>query len=100
MRVLVVEDRRILADRIAEGLRDAGMAVDIVNDGAVALAAAGHNEYDVIVLDRDLPAEHGDQVCRTLAGRDGGARILGEHAARISRRPTSTLSARSFVRKR
>jgi DNA-binding response OmpR family regulator len=76
MRVLVVEDRRTLADRIAEGLRDAGMAVDIVNDGAVALAAAGHNEYDVIVLDRDLPAVHGDQVCRTLAGREGGARIL------------------------
>jgi DNA-binding response OmpR family regulator len=76
MRVLVVEDRRTLADRIAEGLRDAGMAVDVVNDGAVALAAAGHNEYDVIVLDRDLPAVHGDQVCRTLAGREGGARIL------------------------
>jgi DNA-binding response OmpR family regulator len=76
MRVLVVEDRKTLADRIAEGLRDAGMAVDIANDGAVALAAAGHNEYDVIVLDRDLPAVHGDQVCRTLAGREGGARIL------------------------
>jgi DNA-binding response OmpR family regulator len=76
MRVLVVEDRRTLADRIAEGLRDAGMAVDVVNDGAGALAAAGHNEYDVIVLDRDLPAVHGDQVCRTLAGREGGARIL------------------------
>jgi DNA-binding response OmpR family regulator len=76
MRVLVVEDRRTLADRIAEGLRDAGMAVDIANDGAVALEAAGHNEYDVIVLDRDLPAVHGDQVCRTLAGREGGARIL------------------------
>jgi DNA-binding response OmpR family regulator len=76
MRVLVVEDRKTLADRIAEGLRDAGMAVDIANDGAVALAAAGHNEYDVIVLDRDLPVVHGDQVCRTLAGREGGARIL------------------------
>jgi DNA-binding response OmpR family regulator len=76
MRVLVVEDRRTLADRIAEGLRDAGMAVDIANDGAVALAAAGHSQYDVIVLDRDLPAVHGDQVCRTLAGAEGGARIL------------------------
>src|SRR4051812_46101477 len=52
------------------------MAVDVVNDGALALAAAGHTEYDVIVLDRDLPAVHGDQVCRTLAGREGGARIL------------------------
>jgi DNA-binding response OmpR family regulator len=76
MRVLVVEDRRTLAIRIAEGLRDAGMAVDVAHDGAVALTAAGHNEYDVIVLDRDLPAVHGDQVCRTLAGREGGARIL------------------------
>jgi DNA-binding response OmpR family regulator len=76
MRVLVVEDRRTLADRIAEGLRDAGMAVDVVNDGAAALDSAGYNEYDVIVLDRDLPGVHGDQVCRTLAGREGGARIL------------------------
>jgi len=74
MRVLVAEDRPALADRIAEGLRDAGMAADVVNDGAAALAAAGHAGYDVIVLDRDLPAVHGDQVCRTLAG--GGARIL------------------------
>jgi DNA-binding response OmpR family regulator len=76
MRVLVVEDRKTLAGRIAEGLRDAGMAVDIANDGAAALAAAGHNQYDVIVLDRDLPAVHGDEVCRRLAGAEGGARIL------------------------
>jgi DNA-binding response OmpR family regulator len=76
MRVLVVEDRKTLADRIAEGLRDAGMAVDVVNDGAAALAATGYTDYDVIVLDRDLPLVHGDQVCRTLAGAEGGARIL------------------------
>ena len=76
MRVLVVEDRRTLADRIAEGLRDAGMAVDVANDGAAALAAAECNEFDVIVLDRDLPVVHGDQVCRALAGAEGGARIL------------------------
>jgi DNA-binding response OmpR family regulator len=76
MRVLVVEDRKTLADRIAEGLRDAGMAVDVVNDGAAALASAGYTDYDVIVLDRDLPLVHGDQVCRTLAGAEGGARIL------------------------
>src|SRR3954451_3609983 len=74
MRVLVVEDRKTLADRIAEGLRDAGMAVDVANDGAVALATAGYNQFDVIVLDRDLPVVHGDQVCRSLAGT--GARIL------------------------
>ena len=76
MRVLVVEDRKTLADRIAEGLRDAGMAVDVANDGAAALATAGYNQYDVIVLDRDLPVVHGDQVCRALAGAEGGARIL------------------------
>jgi DNA-binding response OmpR family regulator len=74
MRVLVAEDHVLLAGRIAEGLRDAGLAVDVVNDGAAALAQAGVTAYDVIVLDRDLPRMHGDQVCRTLAG--GSARIL------------------------
>jgi DNA-binding response OmpR family regulator len=74
MRVLVAEDHHTLADRIAEGLRDAGLAVDVVNDGAAALIAAGETAYDVVVLDRDLPGVHGDQVCRTLAG--GTARIL------------------------
>jgi DNA-binding response OmpR family regulator len=74
MRVLVAEDHVTLADRIAEGLRDAGMAVDVVNDGAAALDSAGATGYDVIVLDRDLPRVHGDTVCRTLAG--AAARIL------------------------
>jgi DNA-binding response OmpR family regulator len=74
MRVLVVEDHVTLAARIGEGLRDAGMAVDTVHDGAAALAGAGATDYDVIVLDRDLPVVHGDQVCRSLAGAD--ARIL------------------------
>lgn len=74
MRVLVAEDHVVLADRIAEGLRDAGLAVDVVNDGSAALTEAQLTAYDVIVLDRDLPSVHGDQVCRTLAGRD--ARIL------------------------
>jgi DNA-binding response OmpR family regulator len=75
MRVLVAEDHTMLAARIAEGLRDAGVAVDVVHDGAAALDAAGHTAYDVVVLDRDLPAVHGDQVCRTLAA-EGSARIL------------------------
>jgi DNA-binding response OmpR family regulator len=74
MRVLVVEDHALLAERIAEGLRDAGMAADVVNDGSAALAGAEQTAYDVIVLDRDLPVVHGDQVCRSLAGH--GARIL------------------------
>src|SRR5262245_33994735 len=75
MRVLVVEDHVKLAERIGEGLRDAGMAVDVVHDGGAALASAGHTAYDVIVLDRDLPVVHGDQVCRSLAA-SAGARIL------------------------
>lgn len=74
MRVLVAEDHEALADRIAEGLRDAGMAVDVVNDGAAALAETGYTDYDVVVLDRDLPVVHGDQVCKSLAGKR--ARIL------------------------
>jgi DNA-binding response OmpR family regulator len=74
MRVLVVEDHAILAGRLAQGLSQAGMAVDAVHDGAAALEAAARADYDVIVLDRDLPVVHGDRVCRTLAGR--GPRIL------------------------
>jgi DNA-binding response OmpR family regulator len=72
--VLVVEDHATLAGRIAQGLRQAGMAVDAVHDGSAALEAAAQTDYDVIVLDRDLPVVHGDQVCRTLAG--SGPRIL------------------------
>jgi len=75
MRVLVVEDHATLAARIGEGLRDAGMAVDVVHDGAAALAGVGQTTYDVVVLDRDLPQVHGDQVCRTLAAT-AGPRIL------------------------
>jgi DNA-binding response OmpR family regulator len=74
MRVLVAEDHATLAGRIAQGLRHAGMAVDVAHDGEAALAAAAQVDYDVIVLDRDLPAVHGDRVCRTLAG--SGPRIL------------------------
>jgi DNA-binding response OmpR family regulator len=74
VRVLVVEDHARLASRIAQGLRQTGMAVDTVFDGAKAQDAAASTAYDVIVLDRDLPVVHGDQVCRTLAG--SGPRIL------------------------
>ena len=75
MRVLVVEDHVTLAGRIAQGLAQAGMAVDTVHDGAAALEAAAQTAYDVIVLDRDLPVVHGDRVCRTVAG-SGGPRVL------------------------
>ena len=74
MRVLVVEDHPTLADRIAQGLRLAGMAVDAVYDGAAALSVAAQTTYEVVVLDRDLPVIHGDRVCQTLAG--SGPRIL------------------------
>ena len=74
MRVLVVEDHATLAGRIAQGLRQAGMAVDAVYDGEATLEAAAQTAYDVIVLDRDLPVVHGDRVCRELAG--SGPRIL------------------------
>jgi DNA-binding response OmpR family regulator len=74
MRVLVVEDHAALAGRIAQGLAQAGMAVDAVHDGAAALEAAAQTAYDVIVLDRDLPVVHGDRVCRAVAG--SGPRIL------------------------
>src|SRR6202020_956438 len=79
MRVLVVEDHVTLAGRIVQGLRQAGMAVDAVHDGAGALDAATLTAYDVIVLDRDLPGVHGDQVCRTIAG--SGPRVLMLKAA-------------------
>ncbi len=65
-----------LANRIGEGLRDAGFAVDVVYDGAAALYSSASTDYDVIVLDRDLPSVHGDRVCRTLARDASTSRIL------------------------
>jgi DNA-binding response OmpR family regulator len=77
MRVLVIEDDGELADAIAAGLRLEGMAVDTALDGATGLERALVNDYDVIVLDRDLPGLHGDDVCGKLAGPAGPrARIL------------------------
>ncbi|KAB2349594.1 response regulator transcription factor [Actinomadura rudentiformis] len=76
MRVLIVEDERLLADTIADGLREEAMAVDVVYDGDVALERAAYIEYDVIVLDRDLPTVHGDDVCRELVAAQGAGRIL------------------------
>jgi DNA-binding response OmpR family regulator len=76
VRVLVVEDHVALANRIGEGLRDAGFAVDVVYDGSTALQRTAATEYDVVVLDRDLPSVHGDQVCRRLARDASTSRIL------------------------
>jgi DNA-binding response OmpR family regulator len=76
MRVLVAEDERALADLVAEGLRKHAMAVDVVYDGAAALERLAINDYDVLVLDRDLPEVHGDVVCRELAQAGARTRIL------------------------
>jgi DNA-binding response OmpR family regulator len=76
VRVLVVEDHIALANRIGEGLRDAGFAVDVVYDGAAALESTTGTDYDVVVLDRDLPAVHGDRVCRQLVRGRSPGRIL------------------------
>jgi DNA-binding response OmpR family regulator len=76
VRVLVVEDHIALADRIGEGLRDAGFAVDVVYDGAAALEGTASTDYDVVVLDRDLPGMHGDRVCRQLVRAGSPSRIL------------------------
>jgi DNA-binding response OmpR family regulator len=72
----VVEDEEQLAAVIAEGLRQNGFAVDIALDGADALEKAWTNEYEVVVLDRDLPEVHGDDVCRQLLKQESSARIL------------------------
>lgn len=76
MRVLVAEDSQALADVVAEGLRDQGMAVDVAYDGLDAAAKLDINSYDVLVLDRDLPGLHGDAICRVIADRDRPVMVL------------------------
>ena len=76
MRVLVVEDFEVLAAAIGTGLRREGMAVDVVLDGNDALGHLSVTRYDVVVLDRDLPGTHGDEVCRRLVAERSETRIL------------------------
>ncbi|WP_405097847.1 response regulator transcription factor [Micromonospora sp. NBC_01412] len=76
MRVLVVEDERLIADSIATGLRRQAIAVDVAYDGDAGLERLSINDYDVVVLDRDLPVVHGDDVCRALVDSDSETRIL------------------------
>ncbi|GAB7043082.1 MULTISPECIES: response regulator transcription factor [Catenuloplanes] len=76
MRVLVVEDERNLADAIARGLRRKGMAVDVAYDGTTGHEMAFVTRYDVVVLDRDLPGVHGDQICADLAASGALTRVL------------------------
>ncbi len=85
MRVLVTEDDEILATAVAAGLRREGMAVDVALDGAAALERLAVTRYDVVVLDRDLPGVHGDDVCRALAAGGSGTRVLMLTAARSVR---------------
>ena len=89
MRVLVVEDSRALADVVAEGLRDQGMAVDVAYDGLEAATKLDINPYDVVVLDRDLPGLHGDTICRVITDGDKPVMVLmltasGEPGDRVS----------------
>ncbi|MFC0036918.1 response regulator transcription factor [Actinomadura rayongensis] len=76
MRVLVVEDERLLADAIAEWLRREALAVDVALDGDRALERLAVDDYDVVVLDRDLPVVHGDDVCRSIVASGARTRVL------------------------
>jgi DNA-binding response OmpR family regulator len=84
VRVLVIEDDEELAETVAVGLRHARIAVDVAFDGESGLARALVNDYDVIVLDRDLPGLHGDQVCARLVDGGGRSRLLMLTAAATS----------------
>src|SRR3984957_3514523 len=76
MRVLVIEDDEEMAEAIAFGLRQTGMAVDVALDGPAGFARATVNDYDVIVLDRDLPGMHGDELCAKLVESECRSRVL------------------------
>jgi DNA-binding response OmpR family regulator len=82
MRILVAEDEPRIAAAVARGLRREGMAVDVAGDGAAALYKARVYPYDVVVLDRDLPELHGDDVCRTLTAEQPRTKVLMLTAAR------------------
>ena len=76
MRVLVAEDEAALVEILVEGLRAKGIAVDTALDGGQALEQLAVNRYDVLVLDRDLPVVHGDEVCRRVVASDAPTRVL------------------------
>ena len=96
MRILVAEDEPRIAAAVARGLRREGMAVDVAPDGAAALYKARINPYDVVVLDRDLPEMHGDEVCRTLSAEQPRTKVLMLTAARS----TDELVAGPLARRR
>jgi DNA-binding response OmpR family regulator len=76
MRVLLAEDEVELAELVATGLRKHAMAVDVVHDGLAADERLAYHDYDVLVLDRDLPGKHGDELCAELAARGSRTKIL------------------------
>jgi DNA-binding response OmpR family regulator len=86
VRVLVIEDHEDLADVLARGLRRDGMAVDVALDGGEGWFKLGASDYDVVVLDRDLPVLHGDELCRRLRTQGPGTRVLMLTAAGGPRR--------------
>ncbi|GAA3465510.1 hypothetical protein GCM10018965_000620 [Nonomuraea roseola] len=106
VRVLIAEDERMLADSIAEGLRGEALAVDVAYDGEAALERLAVHDYDVLVLDRDLPGVHGDEVCGRVVEQGLMVRILmltaaSEVRARVaglSLGPTTTCPSRSRSR--
>ena len=76
MRVLVVEDERLLGETVADGLRRRSMAVDVCFDGEEAMERVTVHRYDVVILDRDLPKVHGDEVCRRIVALNAETRVL------------------------
>lgn len=76
MRVLIVEDEVFLAEALQAGLRQESIAADIVFDGDDALERVGVNDYDIVVLDRDIPGTHGDEVCAIISREHPGVRVL------------------------
>lgn len=76
MRVLIVEDELFLAEALRDGLRLNAIAADIAGDGDLALELLSINEYDVVVLDRDIPGPKGDEIARSISSDEGGPRIL------------------------
>lgn len=119
MRLLVVEDAKALAEVIAEGLRDQGIAVDLAHDGLTAAEKLDLTAYDVVLLDRDLPGLHGDTLCRMLTERaerpmvlmltaagDAGDRVSGlslgadDYLAKPFHFPELVLRVRALARRR
>ena len=101
VRILVAEDERIIADAVVEWLRREAFAVDVVYDGDAALERLGVNEYDVVVLDRDLPVVHGDEVCRAIVESGAPVRVLMLTAAAAVRDRVAglTLGADDYLTK-